>query len=74
MEQRGVIKERADGNQNDRVLGGRRYAARIPGRYPDYMTQGETLDDLKEGLKDLYKDLSSGAMPSVRKRAELVVA
>lgn len=42
--------------------------------YPDYMTQGETLDDLKEGLKDLYKDLSSGAIPSVRKRAELVVA
>ena len=42
--------------------------------YPDYMTQGKTLDDLKEGLKDLYKDLSSGAIPSVRKRAELAVA
>ena len=42
--------------------------------YPDYMTQGETLDELKEGLKDLYTDLTSGAIPSVRKRAELVVA
>ena len=28
--------------------------------YPDYWTQGETLDDLKDHLKDLYHDLSSG--------------
>ena len=42
--------------------------------YPDYMTQGETLDELKENLKDLYSDLSSGAIPSVRKVAELEVA
>lgn len=27
--------------------------------YPDYWTQGESLDDLKEHLKDLYKDLTS---------------
>ena len=26
--------------------------------YPDYWTQGETLDDLKEHLKDLYHDVS----------------
>ena len=25
--------------------------------YPDYMTQGETLADLKEHLKDLYHDI-----------------
>ncbi len=42
--------------------------------YPDYMTQGETVDELKENLKDLYKDLSSGAIPSVRKVADLEVA
>ncbi|MBI5232808.1 MAG: type II toxin-antitoxin system HicB family antitoxin, partial [Deltaproteobacteria bacterium] len=24
--------------------------------YPDYMTQGETFDELKENLKDLFKD------------------
>jgi predicted RNase H-like HicB family nuclease len=24
--------------------------------YPDYMTQGKTLDELKENLKDLFKD------------------
>jgi hypothetical protein len=28
--------------------------------YPDYWTQGDSLDDLKEHLKDLYADLSSG--------------
>ncbi len=41
--------------------------------YPDYMTQGVTLDELKENLKDLFKDLSSGAIPCVRKVAELEV-
>jgi hypothetical protein len=34
--------------------------------YPDYWTQGETLDDLREHLKDLYRDLSSGEPESVR--------
>lgn len=42
--------------------------------YPDYMTQGKSFDELKENLKDLYKDLTSGAIPCVRKVAELDVA
>lgn len=42
--------------------------------YPDYMTQGETLEELKENLKDIYNDLTSGAIPCVRKVAELVVS
>jgi predicted RNase H-like HicB family nuclease len=42
--------------------------------YPDYMTQGETFDELKQNLKDLYKDLTSGDIPCVRKVAELEVA
>jgi predicted RNase H-like HicB family nuclease len=25
--------------------------------FPDYRTQGETLDDLRENLKDIYKDV-----------------
>jgi hypothetical protein len=41
--------------------------------YPDYWTQGETLDDLKEHLTDLYRDLSSGQVPGVRKVEELVI-
>jgi hypothetical protein len=31
--------------------------------YPDYRTQGKTLDDLREHLRDLYRDLSSGEIP-----------
>jgi predicted RNase H-like HicB family nuclease len=28
--------------------------------YPDYWTQGSSLEDLKEHLKDLYDDFQSG--------------
>jgi hypothetical protein len=42
--------------------------------YPDYWTQGDTLDDLKEHLKDLYRDLTSGQLPGIRKVDELVVS
>jgi len=42
--------------------------------YPDYLTQGKTLEELKENLKDIYRDLSSGAIPCVRKVDELEVA
>ena len=39
--------------------------------YPDYWTQGETLDDLQQHLKDLYLDFTSGTIPGVRKVGEL---
>jgi hypothetical protein len=42
--------------------------------YPDYWTQGDTLDDLKEHLKDLYADLSSGEIPGIRKVDDLVIS
>ena len=42
--------------------------------YPDYWTQGETLDDLKDHLRDLYQDLTSGDLPGIRKVDELVVS
>jgi hypothetical protein len=41
--------------------------------YPDYWTQGETLDDLLEHLRDLYSDLSSGHIPGARKVGELAI-
>lgn len=28
--------------------------------YPDYMTQGETVEELKENLIDVYKELTGG--------------
>lgn len=42
--------------------------------FPDYWTQGLTLDDLKDHLKDLYQDLTSGQIPGVRRVDELDVA
>jgi hypothetical protein len=42
--------------------------------YPDYWTQGETLDDLIEYLKDLYIDLSSGQLSGIRKVGKLIVS
>ncbi len=41
---------------------------------PGYRTQGETLDDLNEHLKDLHHDLNGGGLPGIRKMGELVVA
>ena len=41
--------------------------------FPDYWTQGKTLDELQENLKDLYRELTSGDIPEVRRAAELQV-
>ncbi len=42
--------------------------------FPDYLTQGTSLEDLKEHLVDLHQDLSSGAIPGVRRHAQLEMA
>jgi len=42
--------------------------------YPDYWTQGESLDDLLEHLKDLYHDLAGGFVPEARKVGKLVIS
>ncbi len=42
--------------------------------FPDYMTQGETFEELKENLKDLYAELTSGNIPAVRRVSELHIA
>jgi predicted RNase H-like HicB family nuclease len=41
--------------------------------FPDYHTQGINLEELKENLKDLYQDLSTGKIPHARRHGELVV-
>ncbi|MBI2831295.1 MAG: type II toxin-antitoxin system HicB family antitoxin [Chloroflexi bacterium] len=41
--------------------------------YPDYRSQGKTLDELKENLKDIYQDISAAKIPHVRRYGELVV-
>ncbi|MBN2201561.1 type II toxin-antitoxin system HicB family antitoxin [bacterium] len=42
--------------------------------FPDYRTQGESLEELMENLKDLYKDLTSGQIPNIRRVGELQIA
>jgi predicted RNase H-like HicB family nuclease len=42
--------------------------------YSDYWTQGETEEELRENLLDLYDDLTGGAIPYARKVAELEVS
>ena len=41
--------------------------------YPDYWTQGGSLPELEENLRDLYTELTSGEIPGVRKVAELTL-
>jgi predicted RNase H-like HicB family nuclease len=41
--------------------------------FPDYITQGESLADLQDHLKDLFDDLTSGSVPGVRRAAELAL-
>ena len=42
--------------------------------YPDYMTQGESIKELQDNLKDIYRDVTGGHIPGVRKVAELQIA
>lgn len=42
--------------------------------FPDYWTQGETLEELKENLRDLWRDLASENIPNVRRVSELEVS
>jgi predicted RNase H-like HicB family nuclease len=41
--------------------------------YPDYWTQGTSLDDLRAHLRDLYKDVTSGEIPGIRRVEELEI-
>ncbi|HZK82874.1 MAG TPA: type II toxin-antitoxin system HicB family antitoxin [Humisphaera sp.] len=34
--------------------------------YPDCWTQGESLDELRENLADLFRDFHSGDLPGIR--------
>lgn len=41
--------------------------------FPDYWTQGETIEDLREHLKDLHAELTGGNIPGARHVEDLVV-
>ncbi|WP_045218949.1 type II toxin-antitoxin system HicB family antitoxin [Desulfonatronum thioautotrophicum] len=40
--------------------------------HPEYMTQGMTLEELRDNLKDIYLDLHSGQIPCPRQQEDLV--
>lgn len=42
--------------------------------YPDYMTQGETLEELRDNLKDICMEITSGQIPCIHKVGELDLA
>ena len=42
--------------------------------FPDYWTQGDTLEDLESHLCDSCKDLTSDELPGIRKVADIAVA
>ena len=42
--------------------------------YPDHWTQGETMDDLKDHLRDLVELFSAESIPGIRKVEELEIA
>jgi len=41
--------------------------------FPDYITQGQTLAELQENLRELYRDLTSGDIAGIRRVSELTV-
>lgn len=41
--------------------------------FPDYQTQGNDLDELKDNLIDIYKDLYSGKIENVKHVGELLI-
>ncbi len=42
--------------------------------YPDHWTQGATLEDLKDHLRDLHETFSKNEIPGIKKVEELEVA
>ncbi len=42
--------------------------------YPDYWTQGDTIEELETNLCDLLSDMKSGDIPYIRKVGELQLA
>ena len=42
--------------------------------YPDHWTQGESLEDLREYLRDLFQLLEGESIPGIRKEEELEMA
>ncbi len=42
--------------------------------FPDHWTQGETMEDLRENLRDLHQMFTTETIPGIRRQEELEVA
>jgi predicted RNase H-like HicB family nuclease len=43
-------------------------------RYPDHWTQGDTLEDLKEHLRELHETFGAEDIPGIKREEELELA
>jgi predicted RNase H-like HicB family nuclease len=41
--------------------------------YPDYRTQGATMEELEENLRDILNDIEADLIPFVRRTGELAI-
>jgi predicted RNase H-like HicB family nuclease len=41
--------------------------------HPDYLTQGGSLEELKDHLKDIWRDIDDGLIPNVTTVEEMLV-
>jgi len=41
--------------------------------FPTTLAQGETIEELEENLRDLYRDLTSGEIPGIRRVGALTL-
>jgi predicted RNase H-like HicB family nuclease len=41
--------------------------------YPDYKSQGNTLEELEVNLRDIYQEINTGNIPHIHKIGELSV-
>lgn len=42
--------------------------------FPDYRTQGKSLQELMDNLKDIHNELTNGSIPNVHQVGELQIA
>lgn len=42
--------------------------------FPDYRTQGQTLEELRENLRDIHSEITNDNIPHIRHTGELEVA
>jgi len=42
--------------------------------YPEYETQGVSLEELRNNLKELYADIGSGSVPYIRHVSQMTIA